>query len=333
MTIISIGAGSYRGNMNLRVGLGIILILFLSILHGCADGDPSDALPPPSPGESDVCSQSSPSGVCPNEDEACVEGICVSIEEDGEPEEEQAEENSNNRVEEEKIDSSEDDDDGDEDSGPAVYINPAIFKFGKELKRIPKIAWPFNNARTGEQNSDGPPNSERDASQDDQGPSCSLADLVAINKKGQHGQCMLDTGLGFNYTDSPWANYGICQLIHDSKPISKKQFIYKPNNATIDRHEALYECVIMMSCYEGLWGTDIQKLIDEVEDGGLSSNNIEIFVQTYVNNELYEESDMGNISNAAKILAFEKMPIDDEIISHTKEYMDDYIDAIESECL
>jgi len=158
----------------------------------------------------------------------------------------------------------------------------------------------------------------------------SSCDVSQVASSGQHDQCCDMDEFGFNYTDNASRpHYGICELQYDGDPISKKQYIYRTDKAKPTRHDILRKCVISMSCYEGILGTVIS---GSVIGNDISPKDVNIHIELYISDSLYEESEMGNVKNAGLILEDMGMPVDSDIIDHTVTYMDQYFSFMKDEC-
>jgi hypothetical protein len=323
--------------MNSKFKLTILILISCICFLGCEHSShPGDTLPSEA-FEDEFCSQMNPTGKCLNEENVCIDGECVFTDIEDESNDEDVEDV--NVMEEDTPDDDYIENDVESDDVPLVVNEMARVKFiNAEFLKSPYIN--IEHLKHFESYVELPQadSEEENLSLDDADseaedePSCSIYDLVEINVQGPHAQCMSDNEFAFNYTDSPSENYGICQLMYDGELISAKQYIYKKDGGKLTRHEVLFECVLMMSCYEGILGTDLPLFVDAIKNHDLSSKNVDISVQLYIGGKLYEESNMGNITNAVNILGDMQLPMDNEVYSHTKQHIDDYIDYIEDKC-
>lgn len=311
------------------IHLGVFLAMLTALLVACghaSDGIPSNAA---ASSGAEICSDTNPDGICPDPEKICEDGLCVPADEQedigGSPE----------GAPEGEIPPAGGEQKPGATSIPGLYIDgaadnhapspppdsapdgndPAPHLFVQGVRIPMKVASPLQKFPAA-----APPSEE----------ACSMA---SITSQGIHASCSEDLELGFNYTDSPKSNYGACELFVGDEPVSKKQYFYSPENRTLSRHEVLKDCVLMMSCYEGITGTmGAAPFAWRIQALNPSAGDIRIAIRVYHENQLWEESNMGDVVNASLILADMGMPVDDEVIATTAQYTAQFLDFLQ-QCL
>lgn len=311
-----------------------IALLFLST--GCDDRTKKRNEIPPGPGpDISKCSLTNVTGNCENSDEVCINGVCiVPLDPNPDP------------VPDPDPDPNGDDDGDDnvnDDNKTIPQVDPGIIKLPDNpyiINHANEILFTLKGiAQQIKEQEDvyiGPDDIINENDVDESEFEC---DFSLFDNNGPHDQCMnepdVELDFGFNYTDSADnSNYGTCQLFIGDNHISEIQYIYDANNKVLGSHDILYECLLMMTCLEGIYGTvDNSILANQLENGEIDTSDVEVHIKAYENGNLTGEMDDVNIETSFLIISNLKMPIDQATASHTLEFIDSYMDYIKTECM
>ena len=128
--------------------------------------------------------------------------------------------------------------------------------------------------------------------------------------------------------------YGMCELQYEYRRLSVPQYIFRTDGSHLTRHEALHECMRLMSCDNGILKNIQYSVAHLMENASSPLVPADVIIKVKLIEENYytQISDMGNMANAALVLNQAGLELDEDIPAYNQEVVDLIFATIEEEC-